>query len=376
MWCETGAGQLMNEKDRQEIHSGAGYFPEKLPVDGGGMQSAEGRGHFSKAGVKPRAKVRRGRLALLILCCIVLLGSVAALGNYFWQMIRADSVSKELRAEYQKQLAAEVPAAQATAEPLLMQADSAAQQQQPLTTQQAAPLKATTAPASDALISHTRVAAYPDNPNLLVFPRFEALQKRNPDIIGWLSIPDVLDEAVVQRDNSYYLKRDYLGYHNVTGALFLDEGCKLQKVPEHLLIHGHNMKTGAMFGALKKYKVKGADFIKEHGILRFDTIYEEAQYAVFAVMEIDIRPTEYDFFNFMAYPTFSSDWEFEEFVKKAKKLSMYQINLDVRPSDRLLTLATCAGTDENKRLLVIGRMLRADENEIALKNALYSTKKK
>ena len=31
----------------------------------------------------------------------------------------------------------------------------------------------------------------------------------------------MLDEAVVQRDNSYYLNRDYRGYHNANGAIFL-----------------------------------------------------------------------------------------------------------------------------------------------------------
>ena len=39
-----------------------------------------------------------------------------------------------------------------------------------------------------------------------------------------------------------------------TGALFLDENCDLIHVPTQMVIHGHNMKEGAMFGMLKKYK--------------------------------------------------------------------------------------------------------------------------
>ena len=68
---------------------------------------------------------------------------------------------------------------------------------------------------------------YPLNPYRAVRSPFITLKKKNPDIIGWLTAKDMLDEAVVQRDNEYYLRRDYQGKNNDNGALFLDESCDL-----------------------------------------------------------------------------------------------------------------------------------------------------
>lgn len=59
---------------------------------------------------------------------------------------------------------------------------------------------------------------------------------------------------MVQRDNTYYLNRDYLGYHNDNGAIFLDMGCDLTGNPKALILYGHNMKTGAMFGNLRNMR--------------------------------------------------------------------------------------------------------------------------
>ncbi len=64
----------------------------------------------------------------------------------------------------------------------------------------------------------------------------------------------LLDEPVMQRDETYYMDHDLLGKPNVNGALFLDSGISLKTRPYSLVIYGHNMKTGAMFGCLRNYE--------------------------------------------------------------------------------------------------------------------------
>lgn len=91
---------------------------------------------------------------------------------------------------------------------------------------------------------------YLDNPQLTVSSRFKALQKESKYIVGWLSIHRLLDEAVAQRDNIYYLDHDVMGTSNVNGALFLDAAISLKTRPYAYIIYGHNMKSGAMFGSL------------------------------------------------------------------------------------------------------------------------------
>ncbi len=313
---------------------------------------------------KKRFYVNPRKLALLLACVGVAVFSIVSLARYINDSIGSAQVSKQLREEYQQAKA--LPSVPPSNAP---QSAAPAATAKPSTSPIAA--KATATPAPDKPV-RTRISSYPGNPSLTISTHFTSLRKRNDDIVGWITIDGLLDEAVVQRDNEYYLKRDYLGYHNATGALFLDEGCLLRQVPEQLLIHGHNMKTGAMFGILKKYKVKGGGFIKENPFIQLETLYENATYVIFAVFEADCRPDQPMYFDFISHPTFPTDEDFTRYVSRAKRLSLYRVPLEVLPGDRLLTLATCTGTDENTRLLVMARMLRKGEDEIELRKALYS----
>ena len=207
----------------------------------------------------------------------------------------------------------------------------------------------------------------------MISDSFQKLRQQNKDIVGWLTIEDVLDEPVLQRDNAFYLTHDSTGAENVTGALFLDENCNLRKLTPNLLIHGHNMKEGAMFGSLKKYKVKDADFYKSHPYITFNTLYEEARYVIFAVAVVNIQPTAHYYLPFWIYLNFPTEDNFQSYLTKLREFSHYRTQVDVQPGDRLLTLATCTGDDKNTRLLVVARKLRENEDSIALNQGILST---
>jgi sortase B len=138
------------------------------------------------------------------------------------------------------------------------------------------------------------------------------------------------------------------------------------------LVHGHNMKEGAMFGSLKKYKVKDASYYKEHPFVTFDTLYEKATYVIFAVAEVNIVPGNTHYFPFWHQFSFGTKESFEHFVLLAKEYSRFKVDIDVAPGDRLLTLATCSSDDSNLRLIVMARMLRENEDKIMLSNKIYS----
>lgn len=128
-----------------------------------------------------------------------------------------------------------------------------------------------------------------------------------------------------------------------------------------------------MFGSLKKYKLKDADFYKEHPFLTFNTLYEEAQYVIYAVAEVSVEPKDADYLPFWAYGVFTTRSQWDAYVGRIRELSRYRTQVDVQPGDRLLTLATCSGTDNSRRLLVAARLIRKGESSLTLKQSIYST---
>ena len=214
------------------------------------------------------------------------------------------------------------------------------------------------APVPSPAASGGRLPAvtYPDNPEWKVSDRFRKLRKKGSYIIGWLSFDEV-DEAVCQKDNTYFLNHDATGKRNGNGAIFLDSGVSLMTRPYTLFLYGHNMKNGNMFGRLKKYK-ETAYFYK-HRIISFDSLYEDGQYAVFAVMEMDTAPGTSRWYNLWSLDT-PIVAEREEAIRTLQKRSLVRSVLDVKPDDQLLLLITCVGDDE-ERLVVAARRLRDGE---------------
>ena len=112
----------------------------------------------------------------------------------------------------------------------------------------------------------------------------------NPDYVGWISIPETeINYPVVQRDNSHYLYYDFYDERDSHGTIFLDEN--RQVTDEVILIHGHHMKDGTMFAALKGYKQK--EFRTEHPYLYLDFGAGDAEYEIFAAALIDLAQEDY-----------------------------------------------------------------------------------
>ncbi len=211
---------------------------------------------------------------------------------------------------------------------------------------------------------------YPDNITNAIKLSFRQVREKNHDIVAWLTIDGVVDEAVVQRDNSFYLTHDYLGQKNTNGALFMDENCSLLPVPNHVIVYGHNMKTGAMFGRLILYKTKGLDYLKKHAIATFNTMYEDGEYVVFAVIQVHLDYTNRRFFNFYTLD-FTDEDAFRDYIIRAKALSFYTVPVSVEPGDRLLSLVTCVGeNNEDERLILLLRKLRDGESMSDVKAAV------
>ena len=119
-----------------------------------------------------------------------------------------------------------------------------------------------------------------------ILVEYEELHNQNNDMIGWLKIEDtVIDYPVMQtmEDEQYYLKINFEKEDDKNGCLIMDtdsvvgEGTKELGYVEgtepssNLIIHGHNMKSGNMFGNLDLYEDEL--YGKAHNIIYFDSLY-------------------------------------------------------------------------------------------------------
>jgi len=83
---------------------------------------------------------------------------------------------------------------------------------------------------------------------------FEQLLGINPDTVAWITMDGThIDHPVVRsKDNFDYLDRGFDGRFYAGGTLFRDYKNESFE-DDYVMIHGHHMAAGAMFGDLDKY---------------------------------------------------------------------------------------------------------------------------
>ena len=218
-------------------------------------------------------------------------------------------------------------------------------------------------PAAEAAeVSQTAVFHRTD---LDILPELRELTEKNPDTVGWISISGTVHLPVVYRDNTFYLDHDFTGAKNASGTLFLDENSPINADTQNLLIHGHSMNDGSMFGILTHYRK--LDFLRQHPLIAFSTLWEKESYAVFAVMLVSSKTGDANYFNYFSNPTFASDADFNAYIAEVAARSEFAIPVDVQPDDALLTLSTCIDDD---RLVLMARRLRPGETRDAVVSAV------
>lgn len=204
-----------------------------------------------------------------------------------------------------------------------------------------------------------------------VLPKFKSLLKMNRDVVGWLNIHDMIDLPVVYRDNTYYLRRDIKKKKSSAGTLFLDENHPLRASAQNLIIHGHNMLNGSMFGRLHRYL--RLSYLQKHSVMRFNTLYEENTYVVIAVLVVPDNADDPGYVNYLGHPSFRSGKQFLDYANELVERSVYEIPIDINETDALLTLSTCY---EDERLLVVGRRLRPEESLSDVKARIWEAHEK
>ena len=181
------------------------------------------------------------------------------------------------------------------------------------------------------------------------------LHEQNEDCVAWISIEDTeIDYPVMLHpsEKDYYLHRDFDGEYSSSGCLYFAEDCNLEH-SDNLLIYGHHMKNGSMFGNLEKYK--DASFWEEHSVIHMETLTGPRDYKIIAVFTSPVYTGhDYEYYSFINALDKS---EYDDYVAEAKSRSLYDTGLTADYGEQLLTLSTCEYSQKNGRMVVVAKQI-------------------
>lgn len=178
----------------------------------------------------------------------------------------------------------------------------------------------------------------------------------NEDMAGWLVVPGtVIDYPIMWTpgDENYYLYRDFNKKDNNNGCLILDTDSSLNPLTTNLIIHGHNMKSGAMFGNLTDYESK--EYYQEHKQIILYTEECQRNYEVIAVFRSQVYKKSDDVFKFYKFFEATTEEEFNDFYENIMELSLYDTGVSAEFGDNFITLSTCVYHVTNGRFVVVAK---------------------
>lgn len=193
----------------------------------------------------------------------------------------------------------------------------------------------------------------------------------NEDMAGWLVIPDtVIDYPIMwtPEDEEYYLRRGFDKQKLNAGCLILDTDSCVDPLTTNLIIHGHNMKAGTMFGTLGKYEDE--DFYKEHTQIILHTKECQRNYEVIAVFYSQVYRVSDNVFKYYKFFQADTEEEFNDFYDNIKNLSIYDTGVTAQFGDRFITLSTCAYHVENGRFVVVAKEIEPGDRYLSVEESI------
>lgn len=182
---------------------------------------------------------------------------------------------------------------------------------------------------------------------------FTALREVNPDVLGWIMIPDTkISYPLVQgNDNDYYLKRTWRKSYSSVGSIFVEQACSGDLSDFNTIIYGHHMNNGSMFASLEKYLDPA--YLAAHPYVYITNDAGCHTYQIFSAMEAPVESP--------VYVLDVTDPAAEQAVLNWC-LTNSEVDTGVVPvaGDRIVTLSTCTGNGYETRYVVQGVLIGSE----------------
>lgn len=179
------------------------------------------------------------------------------------------------------------------------------------------------------------------------YKNFKKAQETNKDVIGWIRIPNTLINYPImhRKDNSFYLDHNSKGEKDANGAIFMES---MQDDWAFInMLHGHNLKSGKMFGQLVKYKEQ--TFCEENMYVEIAREGELVHYKIFSVFVADGSNEE--------FPIQFADYaEYKKYYAQLLGRSMYPLATSVDAED-IIIMNTCSYEFSNAHFIVCAQLM-------------------
>ena len=175
---------------------------------------------------------------------------------------------------------------------------------------------------------------------------FKKLKSENNDVAAYIKVNNTNIEYPIVKtsNNNFYLNHSFDKSKNSRGWIFADYKNKFDNTDKNIVIYGHNMRDGSMFGSLKNILKEEWYNNSENIKIILTTENEEIFYEVFSVYKIETE-------DYYIKTDFSTDSEYHKFLNIIKDRSIKNFNVKVNTSDKILTLSTCANNNKYRVVL-------------------------
>ena len=175
---------------------------------------------------------------------------------------------------------------------------------------------------------------------------FKKLKEQNPDTVAYIKVNNTnIDYIVVKgNDNDYYLHHSFRQKPNTAGWVFASYQNKIDGTDKNIVIFGHNMRDGSMFGTLKRVLTKKWYNNKDNQSIKLVAEQGTFTYKVFSIYQV--LPEDY-----YIQTDFNNDKQYANFLKTIKARSINDFGISITKDDSILTLSTCSSTGKERVVL-------------------------
>lgn len=163
---------------------------------------------------------------------------------------------------------------------------------------------------------------------------FTKLENINEEVVGWIQMDGTnVDYPYVQHsDNSYYLNHSFSHDDNSAGWVFLDYRNRKDFSDINTILYAHGRIDGTMFGSLKN-SLNQSWYDDGHYFIYVDTKDASYKFKIFSLYHIETTD-DYLSIDF-------NEKDFNAFIQKIKKRSVYSFDTNLTYGDKIITLSTC-----------------------------------